>query len=130
MPETSHAEDADRVAGLDALEGGEGGGASALKGSGVDIAETHGNGIQERLPPDGVGCKAALVEILDAVQSPLGAVCFGPLEAFGAVATAVGLVAPADVIAFLQGVARWADGLDNADTLVAEDHVCAFLFSR
>jgi len=100
-----------------------------LEGRGVDIAEALGNDVEERLPPDGVGSKAALVEVLDAIQGPLGAEGFGPLEAFGAVAAAVDLVAPADVIAFLQGVARWADGLDDADALVAEDHVGAFLLS-
>ena len=47
MAEAPDAQDADRVAGLDALEGGEGGGAAALEGSGVDVAETLGDWEEE-----------------------------------------------------------------------------------
>ena len=47
MAEPADAHDADRVAGLDVLEGGEGGGAAALEGSGVDVAETLRDGIEE-----------------------------------------------------------------------------------
>ena len=40
MAEPPDAHNADRVAGLDALEGVEGGGTAALEGSGVNVAET------------------------------------------------------------------------------------------
>ena len=101
MAEPPHAHDADRVAGLDALEGAQNGGAAALEGSGVDVAETLWNGIEEWLSPDGVGRKAALVESRNAVHGTIGAEGFGPLEAFHAVAATVDLIAPADVIASL-----------------------------
>ena len=45
-------------------------------------------------------------------------------------AATVDLIAPADVIASLQGVARWADALDDADAFVAEHHVRTFLLSH
>lgn len=56
-----------------------------------------------------------------------GAEVFGPLEAFDAVAATVDLIAPADMIASLQGLALRADGLDDANAFVAKDHVCFFL---
>ena len=77
-----------------------------------------------------MGRKAALIEIRDAVHGTVGAVGFGPLKAFDAMAATVDLIAPADVIASLQGVARWADDLDDADAFVAENHVCTFLPSH
>ena len=45
-------------------------------------------------------------------------------------AARVDLIASVDVIASLQRVTRWADGLDDADAFVAEDHVCIFLPSH
>ena len=66
-----------------------------------------------------MGRKAALIEILYAIQGTIRAIGFGPLEALDAVAATVDLEAPADAIASLQGVALWADGLDNADAFVA-----------
>ena len=130
MAEPPDAHDCDRVAGLDALEGVEGGGAAALEGGGVDVAKALWDGIEERLSPDGVGREAALVEVRDAVHGAIGAEGFGSLEAFDAVAATVDFVAPADVVASLQGVACWANGLDDADAFVAENHVCTFLPSH
>ena len=130
VAEPADAHDADGVGGLDALEGGEGGGAAALEGSGVDVTETLGDAIEERLPPDGVGRKAPLVLIRRAVHLTVGAEVFGSLKTLAAVAATVDLVAPADVIPPFQGLAFRADGLDNADALMAQDHVLSFLPSR
>jgi hypothetical protein len=52
---------------------------------------------------------------------------FEALQAVQAVAAAVDLVAPADAIAYFQMSGAWANGFDNADSFVAEGHVCVAL---
>lgn len=86
--------------------------------------------MQKRLASDDVGSKAALIEILVAVQCSLGAECLRPLKTFNAVVTAVDLVASAYAITFLQGVTVRSHGLDNVDIFVIENHVCRLLLPR
>jgi hypothetical protein len=74
-----------------------------------------------------MGGKAALVEVLRAVVGALSAVCLVTPEAFVTVAATVRLVALAYAIALLQETAVWSDCLDNANALVAENHVYSFL---
>ena len=70
-----------------------------------------------------------MIEIRDAIHGTIGAEVFSPLKAFDAVAATVDLIAPADVVASLQGMTRWANVLDDADAFVAKNHVYTFTLS-
>jgi hypothetical protein len=83
--------------------------------------------MQECFAPDCLGSQASSVTVYGTIEAALWAEDIFSLQAARAETTTVGVVAPADTIALLQGLDVWADTLNNTYTLVTEHHVLIFL---
>jgi len=125
VAETANTHDTDAVGGLDVVgvQGVEDGGSTTHQGCGFGVGELIGNLEDEGLALDGVGSKAALVEVGHAVHLALAAVGFLACEALVAATTGVVFVSPPDAVALLQVLHVGSKLFYDTDTLVAEGHV-------
>lgn len=125
VAETTDTHDTDAVGGLYVVgvQGVENGGSTAHQGCGFGVGELIGDLEDEGLALDGVGSKAALVEVGHAVHLALVAVGFLACEALVAATAGVVLVSPSDAVALLQVLHVGSKLFYDTDTLVAECHV-------
>lgn len=126
MPQTANAHDADRLRGLQTIivERCEDSGTGALQRCGVLVGDVVGDLEQGELAPDGVRAEAPLVQVGVAEHLALRAVDVVAREALLAVPAEAVVVAPAHSVAYLHHFAVGSGLLDDANALMAEDHVC------
>jgi hypothetical protein len=123
MTKSTHSQDSNDLVGLGVLKSGEDGSTSTLKGGGVGIAHTLGDGVQEGFPPDGSLGEGSLVRVGHTVHGTLGTKDLLSLETLETVTTRVGLVSPSDTVALLEVLDIGSGLLDDSDSLVSENHV-------